>query len=70
MLLAASGDLDPDAFRETEIFKRCVAAGIIPGSMEDLEIKVLSTTPGTSSMSTDPPASKATMSRSIDSVVP
>jgi heavy metal translocating P-type ATPase len=46
MLLAASGDLDPDAFRETEIFKRCVTAGIIPESMQDLEKKVLSTTPG------------------------
>jgi len=45
MLLAASGDLDPESFRETEIFKRCVAAGIIPESMEDLEKKVLSTTP-------------------------
>jgi len=46
MLLAASGDLDPDAFRETRIFKRCVAAGIVPESMEDLEKKVLSTKPG------------------------
>ena len=44
MLLAASGDLDPDAFRETEIFKRCVAAGIIPESMDDLEKKRQSST--------------------------
>jgi len=46
MLLAASGDLDPASFRETDIFKRCVAAGIIPETMGDLEKKVLSTTPG------------------------
>ena len=46
MLLAASGDLDPDAFRETDVFKRCVAAGIIPESMDDLEKKKLSTAPG------------------------
>jgi heavy metal translocating P-type ATPase len=46
MLLAASGDLDPDAFRETDIFKRCVAAGIIPESMEDLEKKKRTATPG------------------------
>jgi heavy metal translocating P-type ATPase len=39
MLLAASGDLDPITFRETDIFKRCVAAGIIPESMDDLEKK-------------------------------
>ena len=45
MLLAASGDLDPSSFRETDIFKRCVAAGIIPESMADLEKKSLSTTP-------------------------
>jgi heavy metal translocating P-type ATPase len=46
MLLAASGDLDPDTFRETDIFKRCVAAGIIPESMDDLEKKKRATTPG------------------------
>ena len=46
MLLAASGDLDPDAFRETEIFKRCVAAGIIPESMDDLEKKRRTATSG------------------------
>src|SRR5210317_641062 len=46
MLLAASGDLDPDTFKETDIFKRCVAAGIIPESMDDLEKKKLSTAPG------------------------
>ncbi|MFC1877777.1 heavy metal translocating P-type ATPase [Thermodesulfobacteriota bacterium] len=45
MLLAASGDLDPDSFRETDVFKRCVAAGIIPESMDDLEKKTFSTTP-------------------------
>jgi len=45
MLLAASGDPDPAAFRETDIFKRCVAAGIIPESMEDLEQKVQATAP-------------------------
>ena len=33
-------------FRETDIFKRCMAAGIIPESMDDLEKKKLSTTPG------------------------
>jgi P-type Cu+ transporter len=41
MLLAASDDPSPKAFKETDIFKRCVAAGIIPGSMQDLEEKVL-----------------------------
>jgi len=46
MLLAASGDLDPDAFRETDVFKRCVAAGIIPESMDDLEKKKLLTASG------------------------
>ncbi len=46
ILLAASGDLAPDEFRETDIFKRCLAAGIIPESMDDLEKKKLSTTPG------------------------
>ena len=46
MLLAASGDLDPEAFRETDVFKRCVATGIIPESMDDLEKKKLSTAPG------------------------
>jgi cation transport ATPase len=46
MLLAASGDLDPDAFRETDVFKRCVAAGIIPESMDDLEKRKLSTVSG------------------------
>ena len=45
MLLAASEDLDPDKFRETDIFRRCVAAGIIPESMDDLEKKKQSTTP-------------------------
>jgi P-type Cu+ transporter len=44
MLLAASGDLDPSSFRETDVFKRCVAAGIIPETMEDLEKKSLSST--------------------------
>lgn len=46
MLLASSGDLDPESFRETDIFKRCVAAGIIPESMDDLEKKKLSAPPG------------------------
>lgn len=46
MLLAASGDLHPDAFRETDIFKRCVAAGIIPESMDDLENKQRNVTSG------------------------
>ena len=45
MLLAASGDLNPETFRESDIFKRCVAAGIIPETMEDLEKKRLSDPP-------------------------
>jgi heavy metal translocating P-type ATPase len=55
MLLAASGDLDPDAFRETDVFKRCVAAGIIPESMDDLEKRKLSTVSGKGRSQTQEP---------------
>ncbi|MBA2881032.1 heavy metal translocating P-type ATPase [Desulfosalsimonas propionicica] len=37
MIMEASGATDPAAFRETEIFQRCVDAGIIPASQQDLE---------------------------------
>ena len=37
MLMAASNDPDPQTFQDTEIYKRCVAAGIIPKSRQDLE---------------------------------
>ena len=37
MLLEASEDTEPRNFRESEIFKRCLAAGIIPRSQDDLE---------------------------------
>ncbi|MDX2446444.1 MAG: heavy metal translocating P-type ATPase [Desulfobacterales bacterium] len=76
MLLAASGDLGPDAFRETEIFKRCVAAGIIPESMEDLERKVLSKKPDkdhppnrTAKIDTDAPVSEMDSGLWLDLIV-
>ena len=37
MLMAASNDPNPQTFQDTEIYKRCVAAGIIPKSTEDLQ---------------------------------
>ncbi len=37
MLMAASNDPDPRTFQDTEIYRRCVAAGIIPKSTQDLE---------------------------------
>jgi len=37
MLMEQTDSADPADFRETEIYQRCVAAGIIPGSMEDLK---------------------------------
>ncbi|MCJ7808634.1 MAG: cation transporter, partial [Desulfobulbaceae bacterium] len=46
MLSAASDNPDPEAFRETDVYKRCVAAGIIPESMDDLEKKRHSTARG------------------------
>ena len=37
MLMAASNNPDPRTFPDTEIYKRCVAAGIIPKSTQDLQ---------------------------------
>ena len=37
MLMAASDDSDPRTFKDTDLYKRCVAAGIIPKSTEDLQ---------------------------------
>ena len=37
MLMAASNDPDPQTFQDTEIYKRCVAAGIIPKSTQDIQ---------------------------------
>jgi heavy metal translocating P-type ATPase len=37
MLMAAGNDPNPQTFQDTEIYKRCVAAGIIPKSTQDLE---------------------------------
>ncbi|MDZ7833493.1 MAG: cation-translocating P-type ATPase [Desulfobacterales bacterium] len=37
MIMESTDAADPAQFRETEIYQRCVAAGIIPGSLEDLE---------------------------------
>jgi len=37
MLMAASDDPDPQSFQDTETYKRCVAAGIIPKSTQDLQ---------------------------------
>ena len=36
MLMEASGAEDPAAFRRTELYRRCLAAGIIPRSEDDL----------------------------------
>jgi heavy metal translocating P-type ATPase len=37
MLLEQTGADDPERFRETDVYRRCVEAGVIPGSLEDLE---------------------------------
>ncbi len=37
MLMAASNDPDPQTFQNTEIYKRCVATGIIPKTTQDLK---------------------------------
>ncbi len=37
MLMEASDSPDPAHFRQTEIYRRCVEAGIIPASQDDLE---------------------------------
>ena len=36
MLLESSEERDPSKFRETELYRRCVEAGVIPASEEDL----------------------------------
>jgi heavy metal translocating P-type ATPase len=36
MLLEATGTNDPEAFKESELYRQCVAAGVIPSSEEDL----------------------------------
>jgi heavy metal translocating P-type ATPase len=40
MLLEISGSPDPDAFRKTDIYRRCREAGIIPADSADLEAAV------------------------------
>ncbi|MFW6080946.1 MAG: heavy metal translocating P-type ATPase [Desulfosalsimonas sp.] len=37
MIMEASDSTDPAYFKQTEIYRRCVEAGIIPASQEDLE---------------------------------
>jgi len=37
MIMESTDAKDPAQFKETEIYQRCVAAGIIPGSLEDLK---------------------------------
>src|SRR6056297_1324515 len=39
MLMEQTGTDDPERFRETEIYQRCVEAGVIPGSLEDLKAR-------------------------------
>jgi len=39
MLMEQTGADDPERFRETEIYQRCVEAGVIPGSLEDLKAR-------------------------------
>ncbi len=39
MLMEQTGSDDPEGFRETEIYRRCVEAGVIPGSLEDLKAR-------------------------------
>lgn len=41
MLAAAADAGDPTHFRETDLFKRCLAAGIIPASEEDLKDRII-----------------------------
>ena len=36
ILMEAAGTADPAGFRETDLFRECLAAGIIPGSEKDL----------------------------------
>ena len=37
MLMAATDSQDPTHFKESDLFKRCLAAGIIPASQDDLK---------------------------------
>ncbi|MFH0995284.1 MAG: cation-translocating P-type ATPase [Pseudomonadota bacterium] len=41
LLMEAADSPDPLSFRQTELFRRCQAAGVIPRSQKDLEIPVL-----------------------------
>jgi heavy metal translocating P-type ATPase len=37
MLMEATESPDPEHFKETDLYRRCVAAGVVPASEEDLE---------------------------------
>ncbi len=45
MLLEAADAPDPSRFKETELYRRCVAAGVIPASEEDLGARLAKTNP-------------------------
>ncbi len=45
VLMAATGTADPQQFKQSDLYRRCQAMGIIPGSQEELEERIAAAAP-------------------------